>query len=363
MKKELFYIANSIYQFAYALPLYRQLGGTFVVHSPKKLRHFQAQMQGLAPVTTENPTGLPAVRLVPREEIPQLSGILFFWANTIDPDAEYGDSITLFHEHGTSDKKYEGGSPIAMAKLSKYNYIVLSGPKNAHRLVDIGLHLPASKLIEGGCFRFDDYLAGAWTKPEAQAALGIRATHRKTILYAPTWKFGNGTFRKYAGRFIRELSGEYNLILRPHYHDRRYARLLFLAYRALGYKHVYFSDPEQLQEADTYQAFVAADLLISDISSVIYEYLITQNPIVIAQNDFAERHSMPPQLSIHSVAPVYDGTAPIAALVTKSLAQADQTRASYGHLLRSCFYQTEQGAVHTGAVQRIVSFLNRLRNE
>lgn len=355
MKKEIFYIANSIYQFAYALPLYRRLGGTFVVPTAKKLRHFQEQMQGLAPVTTGNPRGLPSVRLVPREEVPQLSGILFFWANTIDPTADYGDSITLFHEHGTSDKKYEGGSSVALAKLSKYDYIVLSGPKNAHRLIDIGLNLSASKLIEGGCFRFDDYLEGTLTKHNAQAALGIRDLSRKTVLYAPTWKFGNGTFRKYAGRFIRALQGEYNLILRPHYHDRRYARLLYYTYRLLGYKHLYFSDPEQLQEADTYQAFAASDLLISDVSSVIYEYLITQNPIIIAQNDFAQRHSMPPSLDIHSVTAVYDGKQSIASLVAHSLTRADQTRTDYGQLLRNCFYHSEGGAV-----ERLVSLLTKL---
>ena len=52
--------------------------------------------------------------------------------------------------------------------------------------------------------------------------LGVQDRDRKTILYAPTWKWGAGTLHQYGYKFCQELTKEYNLIIRPHYFDRKY---------------------------------------------------------------------------------------------------------------------------------------------
>lgn len=350
----LYYIANSIYQFAYALPVYKRIGGTFVVHNKKKYKHFMREMAGVAAHGENNNKSTPDIIIVKREDVNQLEGILFFLANTINPGAQYEKSITLFHEHGTSDKKYEGGSPIAIKKLEKYDYILLSGPKNKVRLHDIGLDLPESKMIQIGCLRFDDYLSNIINREDAIHALGIIDEDRPTILYAPTWKFGNGTFKALANHFIKTITKDYNLILRPHYHDRRYARLLYLSHKLLGRKNVYYSPPEKLILADTYAAFAASDLLISDMSSVIYEYLITGQPIILASNAFQAQHKMPDALSVRPHVKIYDGQIPINDLIKAELGRSNGI---YSSLLTNCFYNTSGGAV-----EKTVSFIQSLKN-
>jgi hypothetical protein len=353
---KIYFIANSIYQFAYALPLYRKTGGTFVVTSSKKMRHFNRYLKRLEQHRGPAPGAAADAILVPRDQLHTLKGILLFFANTISPEQNYADAICCFHEHGTSDKRYEGGDPIAIAKLNKYDYLLLSGPKNKHRLLDIGVEREAQCLIETGCLRFEEYRQGRFTREKAAEVLGIKDLGRKNILYAPTWKFGNGTFRQYAAHLIEALTPTYNLILRPHYHDRRYGAFLYWMARLKGQKNVYFSHPQDVLRHDTYSAFAISDLLISDISSVIYEYLITLKPIVLIANDFEQRHRMPPEMDIAPHVDHYRQGEDLLGLVSKNLERAEQDRAKYHWLLNHCFYQTEGGAA-----QGLASFLDNLK--
>ncbi len=354
----IYYLANSIYQFAYAFSLYRHTNGIFVLPNKKKMGHFQSYLKDFSKLNPSSDFALPQAIILPRERYHELKGILVFFANTIDPSQDYSQSITCFHEHGTSDKRYEGGKSIAVDKLKKYDYLLLSGPKNKKRLLDTGVEREASNLIETGCLRFDDYLYGKYTVDEAAQALKIRDRSRKNILYAPTWKFGNGTFKEYASYLIDQLSEEYNLILRPHYHDRRYGAFLYWWSRLKGKKHVYFSKPQDVLQHDTYSAFTLSDLMLSDISSVIYEYLITGKPIILIENDFKERHQMPREMDIVPHVDLFQKGEDLGSLISKNLESAERDQTKYRELLDNCFYRTEGGAVAF-----LSDFLNQLREK
>jgi len=342
---KIYYIANSIYQFAYALSLYRKIGGIFVLPNRKKMRHFQNYLRDFS-LADSKEKSLPQAILLPRDQLPQLKGVLVFFANSIDPFQDYSQSITCFHEHGTSDKKYEGGNSIAIDKLSKYDYLLLSGPKNKKRLQDIGVKREDGSLIEAGCLRFDDYLEGSYSRDKTADILNIRDRERKNILYAPTWKFGNGTFKEYASYLIEKLTEDYNLILRPHYHDRRWGVFLYWLAKLKGKKHLYFSKPHDVLLHDTYSVFAVSDLLISDISSVIYEYLITQKPIILIENDFQHRHHMPAEMDIVPLVDHFKKGEDLHQLISRNLENADLDRRKYKQLLENCFYRTKGGAVN-----------------
>ena len=74
-----------------------------------------------------------------------------------------------------------------------------------------------------------------------------------------------------------------------------------------GIKNVYFSNPAKIIKNSTMNDFAISDLMISDTSSIIYEYLITKKPIIIANNDYDQLHNMPDDLSVLSIAKSYDG--------------------------------------------------------
>jgi len=350
----IYYFANSVYQFSYALPVYNCIGGVFVVRDRKKFYHLKRYMTNMARFNEKTFRNTPEIKIIPRRELNKLDGVIFFLANSIVPEDDYKNAVTIFHEHGTSDKKYSGGQSRGGRKLAKYDYIFLSGPKNKERLTDIGLDIPEEKLIKIGGLRFDDYVNGKIDREREMDRLKIKDRSRKNILYAPTWRFGDGTIKKYGFRFAREITKEYNLILRPHYHDRRYGAYIHAVSKLKGIKHLYFSQPANLIKSDTLFDFAVSDLLISDISSVIYEYLITLNPMIIVLNEFKQRHNMSDEMNIMKHADFYDGSQNIAQIIKENL-ETQKYKNDYKVMLNSCFYSTDGTCVDKAA-----EFLERL---
>jgi len=345
----LHYVANSVYQFAYALPVYERVGGIFVVPSVKKWWHLQRFLRGRARPQDRTPFGAPPVRVLPRARWPELEGSVFYLANAIDPDRRNPRAVTIFHEHGTSDKRYESGASAGGRKLASYDHIFLSGPKNRERLLDTDLQLPDARLVEIGALRFDDWVAGRFTRRAAQDTLGVVDRDRPSVLYAPTWRFGNGTLRRYLDRFIEQLTPRYNLIVRPHYHDRRWGAARCQWARWRGVRHLYFSEPADLTQHDTYAAFAASDLLLSDLSSVVYEYLITRRPMIGIRTDFEARHRMPASMDALQHVPLYDGTQDLVTMIDDALTTQQQRRDDFDRLLRACFYAPDGGAADRAA--------------
>jgi len=355
--KKLYYFANNIYQFSYALPIYDKLGGTFIVRDKKKLGQFKLYLRDRARFGETNFWKTPPVEIVPRRDVNKLKGVVFYLSNSIISSQEYPNAITLFHEHGTSDKLYGGGRPSAKRKLNSYDYILLSGDKNKYRLEEIGLQIPDKKLVKIGGLRFDEYQDGGIDKEAEMDRLGIKDRSRKNILYAPTWSFGNGTFKQYAMRFAKEITQNYNLIIRPHYHDRVHGSYVKFMAKLQGIKHLYLSQSANLIKSDTLRDFIVSDLMISDVSSVIYEYLITRNPIIIAQNDFEQRHNMPEEYNIMKAVDTFSGDENIVEMIDENLA-SQKYRDQYEQLLHNCFYNVDEGCV-----DKAVDFIKNLTQE
>ncbi|MCF7793940.1 MAG: CDP-glycerol glycerophosphotransferase family protein [Candidatus Cloacimonetes bacterium] len=355
--KEVYYYANNIYQFSYALPVYNKIGGTFVVRDRRRFIHFKRYFVNLAKFGEKSFLKTPNVIVRSRPELSKLDGVIFFLSNSIWPEDDYGKNSTIFHEHGTSDKRYGGKShKKALKKLSKYDYIFLSGPKNLKRLEEVGLHFSREKLVEIGGLRFDDYLSGNFSKEKEYKRLKIKDTSRQNILYAPTWRFGDGTLKKYALHFAREVTKKHNLIIRPHYHDQKYSYFLKLQGILQGIKHVYFSNASNIIKQDTFNDFVISDLMISDMSSVIYEFLILQRPMIIIDNKFDNYHKMPKEMDIRQNADLYKEGDDILKMVDQNLTNPKYNEV-YKKMVEASFY------VEGSAVQRAVDFIQKLRKE
>ena len=70
--KKLYYFANNIYQFSYALPIYDQLGGTFIVRDRRKLIQFKLYLRNRAKFDEQNIWKTPDVIIWPRRELNKL---------------------------------------------------------------------------------------------------------------------------------------------------------------------------------------------------------------------------------------------------------------------------------------------------
>jgi CDP-glycerol:poly(glycerophosphate) glycerophosphotransferase len=358
MKKEVYYYANHTYQFSYALPIYNLIGGIFVVKDLKRFLQFKRYLIDLAKFDEKTFLKTPRVIIRSRKDLHALKGVIFFLSNSIMPKDDFSDSVTIFHEHGTSDKRYGGAKThnVADLKLKKYDHIFLSGPKNLKRLEEIDLHFSEKKLVRIGGLRFDKYFANSYNRENEFSRLKIKDRSRKNILYAPTWRFGNGTLKQYGLRFAEEITKEFNLIIRPHYHDYNFSRYLKFQARLKGLQHIYFSNASNIIKQDTFNDFILADLMISDMSSVIYEFLITGRPMIIVKNDFSNFHKMPKNLDIMQNVDIYDGSQAILAMVRENLEQ-QKFVGVYNQMAKDCFY------VEGSSVKRATDFIEKLRDQ
>jgi len=346
-----YYFANQVYQFSNAMPLYREMDGVFLIKKLKRVMQFNKYFNnGNASPGYKSFFNTPPILRRHIDEMTSLQGVLISLSN-VDFKNHPTDLKTIFIGHGTGDKKY-GDKPHS---LESYDYHFISGPKHVEKLKDSGLAIPDEKLIKIGNLRFDDYINNRMDREKVLDRLGVKDRSRKNILYAPTWKWGDGTLHKYARTFSREITKEHNLIIRPHYHDRTYLKNLKLWAKLNHINHVYFSNPAMVIKCDTMDDFKVSDLLISDTSSILYEYLVTGNPIIVIQNQYNDLHTMPDHLNIMKHVTVYDGSQNILGPVN-SLLNGYNQKDIYNKLLNDCFYFNDGKSVN-----RAKEFINSIQ--
>lgn len=259
-------------------------------------------------------------------------GIIISCSNTVIKNNKK-ESISIFIGHGAGDKKYGGSAH----NLETYDYHFISGEKHLHKIKDVGINIPDEKFIKIGYPKFDEYLNNQIDKDKYLKYLGIRDKKRKNILYAPTWEWGNGTLQRFGKKFCQEISKQYNLIIRPHFQDRKHIIKLKAWARFNSLKHVYFSNPAKIIKNNTMNDFAISDLLISDTSSINYEYLITRKPIIIVDNNYDQLHQMPTDMNILDIVKIYNGSNDdICSMIDIEL--GNNTYDQYNEMLHNCFY-------------------------
>ena len=327
----IYFFANAVYQYSHSKSIFELTGGTFIVNKFNRMLRFKYYL--LNSVKNEAIKGFlntPPVIIRDIRQPLDLRGVILSGSCTFVNNNK-NSSYSIFIGHGAGDKKYGGSAEI----LKSYDFHFISGPKHIHKMKDMDVEIPSEKLVDIGYPKFDDYVNNKIDRNAYMNYLGIRDRSRKNILYAPTWRWGDGTLQKYGKQFCKELDGEFNLIIRPHFHDRRHILPLKFWAKSNGFNNVYFSNPAKILKNNSMYDFAISDLMISDTSSIIYEYLITKNPIIIADNNYQDLHRMPSDLNILDIANKYYGKN-ISSLVDAEL--SSNTRSNYETLLNNCFY-------------------------
>ena len=334
MPQDIYFYSNQVYQFGHSKSIYDLTGGIFVVNKFNRKIRFKFYLRKYKNPIDPGPRKAPPVIIRDIKSYLDLEGVIISGTNTVINNNK-NKSVSIFMGHGAGDKKY-GGS---FNTLETYDYHFISGPKHLHKIKDVGIQIPERKLIKIGYPRFDDYVNNKINKNQYLDYLGIKDKSRKNILYAPTWRWGNGTLNKFAKKFSNELSQDYNLIIRPHYHDRKYLIPLKMWLLTNNIKNVYLSNPARILQNNSMFDFAISDLMISDTSSIIYEYLITGNPIIIVDNNYNDLHQMPTELNVLDIVDRYSGEDEISinSIVDKNL-QDETLRDKYLSLLNNCFY-------------------------
>ncbi len=137
-----------------------------------------------------------------------------------------------------------------------------------------------SNLVLVGFTKCDPLLQSPPSREEIFNQLGLDS-QRKTVLFAPT--FYPSSQEKLIPH-LEKLSYEFNLVVKLHsfsWHQQRYRyQSEKMQEVACTSDHIYLVPPDEFNIIPYYSL---ADVLISDISSTIYEFLVLDRPIIMAE--------------------------------------------------------------------------------
>ncbi|MEK8143522.1 CDP-glycerol glycerophosphotransferase family protein [Streptomyces sp. M10(2022)] len=145
--------------------------------------------------------------------------------------------------------------------------------------------LPEEKLLRTGYPRNDVLLAArVRTRPRAAAAPGARrdarpADHKKVVLYAPTFRDAAGRRGRRrlvldVARFAERFGDTYTLLVRAHYLEA--ARLPVCPPGTVV---------DVSRHHDVSELLALADVLVTDYSSIMFDYALLDRPIVLFAPD------------------------------------------------------------------------------
>ena len=348
---KLFYISNIVYQYVYSEPIYRQLGGTFLTWTRNTRLKIYHQF------TFGNWRKFPNIvvpRILPvkQDYIDGFSGLMI--ANGFHPLNFNHDKLKLvLMYHGTSDK-----IPLASKEaVNQFDYYFINGAKNENKILKAGGINPGSeRLVRVGNWMFDRVQNNKHNTSRIKRRFGLTDVDTPVILYAPTWKYGGGTLLQNFEYFVNTIPKEYNLIIRPHSADlgkiRQLSHLIPRKYR----RRVKFAHPSYIFTHHYIDNLMIADLLLSDTSSMLYEYLIMKRPIIVCDTDTSEVAKHDDGMSVPHQVDHYSPGDDIMSLINKNL-HSKSISDQMNDLLHKCFYFNDGKST-----KRCIQFIKRLNS-
>ncbi|MDI3408891.1 bifunctional glycosyltransferase/CDP-glycerol:glycerophosphate glycerophosphotransferase [Streptomyces cavernicola] len=179
--------------------------------------------------------------------------------------------------------------------VDRFDHFLVRSEHDVRTLAE-AYRLPREKLLPVGYPRNDRLVAarahdereGRFPRPPLAARLGI-PDHKKTVLYAPTFRGAPKDGRRHqllldVRRFTEEFGDECALLVRAHYMER--AELPVCAPGTLF---------DVSDHHDVSELLCLADVLVTDYSSIMFDYALLDRPIVLFAPDLdayaAERGS------------------------------------------------------------------------
>ncbi len=193
-----------------------------------------------------------------------------------------GASVQIFH--GVSDKAY-----IENPKVMLYDLVLFVGKKSMLKVKRTGFLNRVREWKIVGYPKFDEIIKDKSSPPV------LFKNNRKTILYAPTWissdakmrvlKFSNhgeSSLPIFGTDIIKALYKDYNLIIK--YHNRAYRSKNPIYEKINGLIHTLGAEEHVkcIWDDNILPYMKISDLMITDISTVCYEWFHFDRPIIFA---------------------------------------------------------------------------------
>ncbi|MDO6461217.1 hypothetical protein Q4485_10960 [Granulosicoccaceae sp. 1_MG-2023] len=183
-----------------------------------------------------------------------------------------GDKTPLLvsTKHGAGDRAYGYREDLRL-----YSLILASGPKVKRRVEAVGLP-PGSECHISGYAKFDTNIRTYNRKEE----LFPQTAERKTVVYNPHFATHLSSWQHFGEQIMDYFaaSTRYNLIFAPHImlFDPRHGNHIHTRWKNLPHVHI---DTGSLASSDMSYTRLA-DAYIGDVSSQVYEFMITPRPCI-----------------------------------------------------------------------------------
>lgn len=195
-------------------------------------------------------------------------------------DIEVSDD-TKFYRSGMTKEQMQNTYDIDVAK---YNYMISPSPYTTE-VFQSAFKINRERLIETGYPRNDilvNYDDELLTKIRNKYQL---PNDKKIILYAPTWRDNSFNLSGYTfklpvdfGKWYEALKDEYIVLFKPHY-------LIVNDFDLSKYQDfVYFMNAD----SEISELYLISDILITDYSSVFFDYAILKRPIYFYMPDLSD---------------------------------------------------------------------------
>ena len=267
---ELYYRARSYYQYSYIWEMYKNIEGKFILGTPQKFDLLQKN------VGKENCYLHPK-----RKDLPEgVSGlILEMTLNRKYYLKRTGKfkNVLIYHGMGM-DKSFKGRN----FPIGRYDYYFVSGEKDylRYKNYSYGLRNLDKRVVKIGHLRSDFIINKKFDMQKTIEKIGIKDKSRKNILFAPTWSRGHGSLLLNYEKFCSQITKEHNLLIRTHPYDIKNYPTVMEFIKKNKIQNVYLIDPDEIELINNLSV---ADLLIGENSSLMYDWLFYDKPLVLVK--------------------------------------------------------------------------------
>ncbi len=349
-----YWLRTDIQHFAHIRPIYDNLGGVILTKNPDIYNYLLENFPSITDDLFLVKNSFEARKILNRMNI----GIVVYTGFQM---VFWGYSIQVFH--GVSDKCYL----LENKQLLLYDLLLLPGKKHLEKIRGAYKWRHPERLKVVGYPKFDKLIANSLSYTP------LFDNGKSTILYAPTWisedsgpklKFsshGECSLLWWGTKLISAIAPRWNLIIKYHSRiNKRYSGIYkeidqFIIDNGLE------KSVRVVWDSDITQYMLEANIMISDISAVCYEWFHTNRPILFANP--APDHYKPSTDGLSSTYAWQAGDVlykeeDILPAVRNNLA-SDKHKAIRNKLLNHSFYKPDGNAT-ARQLSEIVKFYERV---
>jgi len=279
-----YFIGNIPSHALHALPLWRKMGGTFVVLSKKTEKALSLykvpvlRLQNSPRLMLDLSKGIEKTMAYLEQHA---QTIIFYEIYKFSDDTRLKKPTTYFLSHGNMIKDHMGEMDRVSLVNKNYDYMAALGPTTKAMFLEAGIE--KSKLLDVGVARTDEIVQARKNYRDTTLTLIKKYDYherQKVIVYTPTY-WGVSSIYETGKDLVKLIDDDYFLLVRLHPQTRR---SIVRSYKKLCSKksNVFLTNDTDTPGLGLIQLFSAADVVISDVSSVMLEAILLDVPLVFA---------------------------------------------------------------------------------